>query len=448
MFTTALPWRSARGAQLLVDPAAIAHNTTVFRRLLGGGEVMAVVKANGYGAGAETVARAALSAGATWLGVTSLSEALALRGVGITAPILSWLNPVTADFRAAVDAGVEVAVPSLAHLRAVLATAPPPARVHLQVDVGLAREGSPPAQWAELFAAAARAEARGRVAVVGLMGHLSCADTPEHPANPREVRRFGQARTLARLHGLRPQVTHLAATAAALAGPEGHPRQGHAAQGCSTLGHSTPSQPTPDHSYRGHSFLGRIGAGLLGLDPFDSGPPSPDAAPSGLPRPNPAPSGLLRPALTLRAPVIDLREVPAGTPVGYGGTWVAPRDTRLAQVAVGYADGIPRHLSPDAAVWAGGRRCPLVGRVSMDQVVIDLGDTRLERGEHVTFYGPGRDGEPTVAEFAAWAGTIPNEVATSVGPRVARIALPAAGRRHPPGTLPSGLTVTELAVAA
>src|SRR5690606_38745928 len=150
------------------------------------GQVMAVVKADGFGHGAVEVARAALLHGATWLGVTSLAEAFALRDAGLVAPVLSWLNPVDGDFAAAVRRPVDVAVPSREHLGAVAraaAVAGRPARVHLHLDTGMARDGAAPETWAALCAAARVQELAGTVQVVGVMGHLACPGDPHSPAN-------------------------------------------------------------------------------------------------------------------------------------------------------------------------------------------------------------------------------------------------------------------------
>ncbi|GAA4171850.1 alanine racemase [Gryllotalpicola koreensis] len=365
------------GARLLVDADAIAANTRLFASLTAG-ELMAVVKAQGYGAGAGLVARTALEAGATRLGVTSVAEALALRVAGIDAPILSWLNPIDADFSAAIAHDIDLAAPGVAHLDAVRRAARGlgrPARVHLQVDCGLAREGCPPELWPQLLAVAAAASARGELDVVGVMGHLSSADDPADPANRRERTRFAHALRLARAAGLFVPLRHLAATSATL------------------------TQPGARHS------MCRVGAGLVGIDP------------TGTHR--------LRGALALEAQIVDVRDVAAGTPVGYGHSWLAPRATRLALVAAGYADGVPRTATTDAAVLVSGRRRPIVGRVSMDQFVVDLDGAPALPGEYVTVFGPGDRGEPTVAEWAAWCGTIPNEIVTGVGPRVERMPVAA-----------------------
>jgi len=374
------------GARLIVDADAIARNTRVFAALAPG-EVMAVVKADGYGAGAELVARTALAAGAARLGVTSIDEAIALREAGIAAPVLSWLNPVDADFGAAIMLGIELAVPGVAHLDAITLAAHAlgrPARVHLQIDCGMAREGCPRELWPQLLGFAAAARARGDVEVVGVMGHLSSADEPVDPANRRERARFDQALRLARAAGFDPAQVHLAATSAAL------------------------TQPAARHS------LVRIGAGLVGIDPTGTHP--------------------LEGALTLEAQIVDVREVPAGTPVGYGHSWLAEHATRLALVAAGYADGVPRAVDPAASVLVRGARRRIVGRVSMDQIVVDLGELAAAPGERVTVFGPGRHGEPTVAEWAQWCGTIPNEIVTGIGRRVERIAAGAAADAAAPAS--------------
>ena len=368
-------------AELTVDLAAVAANTRLFAHRAQG-ELMAVVKADGFGHGAVDVARAALANGATWLGVTSVEESLVLRAGGLGAPVLSWLNPVSADFAAAADADVDVAVPGLEHLSAVAhgsSSVLTPARVHLHLDTGLARDGAAPSLWPRLCRAARRFEQQGRVRVVGVMGHLPCADVPEDASNATGRLRFAWAVEVARAAGLRPVHRHLAATSATLLDP---------------LAHHT---------------LARVGAGLVGIDPTVSslGPPRP-------------PGGVLQPALTLTAPVVTVRRVRAGTPVGYGHTWSADRSTHLALLPVGYADGLPLSASNRAEVLVRGRRCPVVGRISMDQLVVDVGPQPVEVGESVVVFGPGGAGEPTVREWADWAGTIEHEIVTGIGPRVRR----------------------------
>lgn len=363
-----LATRAPAGARLHVDLDAVAANTRLFADRTPGA-LMAVVKADGFGHGAAAVARTALAHGASWLGVTSVEEALALRGDGLRAPVLSWLNPVDADFVSAVGAEVDLAVPSRAHLEAVT-RAGVGARVHLHLDTGMARDGASPDEWQDLCRAARAAERTGRLRVVGVMGHLGCADVPDDPANAIGRTVFDWGVSVARAAGLRPPLRHLAATAATLT----------------------------DHASL-HT-MSRVGAGLVGIDP------------SGTTR--------LSPALTLTAPVVGVRRVAAGTSVGYGHAWVSGRATTLALLPIGYADGLPRCTSGRAEVWLAGRRRPVVGRVSMDQVVVDLGDDAALPGAVATVFGPGHHGEPTVAEWAAWADTIEHEIVTGIGARVVR----------------------------
>ncbi len=366
--------------RLEVDLAAVAANT----RLLAGrthAELMAVVKADGFGHGAAALARTALAHGAGSLGVTSVEEALALREAGLTARVLSWLNPVDAAWADALRAEVELAVPSREHLDAVVLAQRSgahqrSARIHLHLDTGMARDGAEPSAWPALCRAARRAERGGLVRVVGVMGHLGCADDPGDECNVLGRRRFGWGVETARAAGLRPAQRHLAATAATLL------------------------------DVRSHHTLVRVGAGLVGIDPTGT--------------------TALRGALRLTAPVVGVRRVRAGSGVGYGHTWTAPTATTLALLPLGYADGLPRAASSRAEVLLRGRRRPVVGRVSMDQVVVDLGDDHAEPGDTATVLGPGDDGEPTVAEWAAWADTIPHEVVTGFGARVHRTTVPVA----------------------
>ena len=188
--------------RLDVDLSAVADNTRLIAARTTG-SLMAVVKADGFGHGALDVARTALAHGATSLGVTALTEAWPLRDAGVDAPLLSWLNPVDADFAEAVRRHVDVAVPGLEHL-AVVAAAPGRARVHLHVDAGMARDGASPAAWPRLCRAARRAEQRGEVEVVGLMGHLGCSDDPADACNALGRSRFAWALETARACGLRP----------------------------------------------------------------------------------------------------------------------------------------------------------------------------------------------------------------------------------------------------
>ena len=359
-------------SELVVHDDAVRANTAFFAERISG-RLMAVLKADAFGHGA--VARTVVAAGARSIGVTSIAEALAVRAEGVVVPVLSWLNPVDADFGAAVLADVDMAVPSTAVLAAVAhagRVVGRRARVHLHVDVGMARDGCPPGAWAALCALACEFEAAGDIRVVGVMGHMSSADLPEDRQNDRERLVFRNAVRTARRRSLRPAVTHLAATAATLTGVgDGHD-------------------------------LHRIGAGLFGIDPSGT-------------------TDVLRPALTLRTRVVATRTVPAGTGVGYGHDHTAAHCTTLALLPLGYGDGLPRAAAHRAEVLLAGRRRPVVGRFSMDMLVVDTGGDDVLPGSVATVFGPGGDGEPTVAEWAGWASTIPHEIVVAVGARSARV---------------------------
>ncbi|WP_243883198.1 alanine racemase [Cellulomonas dongxiuzhuiae] len=362
---------------LTVRLDAVAHNTRVLaasaRRL------MAVVKADGFGLGAVDVARAALANGAQALGVATLAEAVELRLAGVAAPVLSWLDAPGADLADAVLHGVDVAVPSLAHLDAAASAARRLGRVvdvHLYLDCGTARDGCPPELWSALCAAAHRAERVGKVRVVGVMGHLACAAGLDAAANAAATARFVRGVAQASAAGLRPGLRHLGATAAVLGLPAA----------------------TFD--------LSRVGAGLVGIDPTGRHP-------------------VLRAAAQLTAPVVQVRDVGAGVGVGYDHTYRTAAPTRLALLPLGYADGLPVSASGHAEVLVHGRRRPLAGRVSMDQVVVDVGDLPVQPGDVVTVIGTGDDPAPTLTEWAGWAGTLPHELLTGLGRRLVRRVVPA-----------------------
>lgn len=350
-------------------PDAVAANVRQVRAATAS-IVMAVVKADGYGHAALAVARAAVDAGAEWLGVTDVAEAVALREAGLTVPILSWLNPAGADALLAADRRIDIAVGSVEELRQLVADAENPVRVHLHLDTGMARGGCAVEDWAELLRVARRGVTSGRIEVVGVMGHLPRADEADPAANAAAVLRMSQGRDAVLRAGFGPLLVHLAATAGALTDP------------------------------RTHFGMVRIGAGLVGIDPSET------VALAGASR--------------FTASVVHSAQVPAGTAVGYGGTRVMPRATHLSVVGVGYADGIPRQLSAEAGVEIGGRRHPIVGRVSMDQIVVDTGEALFPRGSAVTLFGPDGGAVPSVQDWARWAETIPHTIVTGIGPRVQR----------------------------
>ncbi|WP_410606861.1 alanine racemase [Amycolatopsis sp. lyj-109] len=361
---------SSPRAQVDIDLDAIRHNLTLLGARAPGSQVMAVVKADAYGHGALPVARAAVEAGATWLGTCSLGEALALREAGIETRLFSWLDTPDADFAAGIENDIDLAASSLGELRRIAAAAKPgtPARVHLKIDTGLSRNGCPPSAWAELVEAAA---AEPRVEVVAIWSHLACADEPDHPATDLQAKRFAEAYDAACAAGLDP-MRHLANSAALLTRPDLH------------------------------FDVVRPGIAMYGLNPV---PQAED----------------LRPAMTFRSTVALVKRIEAGESVSYGHTWTASRDANLALVPAGYADGVPRSLSGRMDVLLGGQRRPVAGRVCMDQLVVDCGDYEPAVGDDVVLFGAGTRGEPTAREWADKLGTIDYEIVTSMyRPRVRR----------------------------
>jgi alanine racemase len=368
---------------VVVDLDAIAANTAVLRERVGR-PLMAVVKADGYGHGLVPAARAVLAGGADALGVAVLEEGLALRAAGITAPVLAWLHTPGTDYAAALAADIEVSVNAGWALDEVVAAARATgrtARVQLFADTGLSREGATPDDWPALVTAAARAQADGEIAVVGVWSHMAYADAPAHPTIAAQVRVFEEAVAVARGAGLTDARRHLANSAATLA--------------------------LPDTWYD----LVRPGVALYGLDPLGG-----DAATHGL-----------RPAMTVQATVALSKRVPAGAGVSYGHTYFPSAETTLALVPVGYADGVPRAAGNRAPVLAGGTRRTIAGRVCMDQFVLDVGDDPVRAGDEVVLWGPGDRGEPTAQAWADALDTIHYELVTRVGGRFTRRYVGSAG---------------------
>ena len=366
-----LPAGSMREAT--IDVGAITANVRHLRRLTGS-EVIAVVKADGYGHGAVRTAVAALEGGATRLGVADIGEALALRRAGIVAPIVAWLHAPGTSFAEAAATGIELGISSLEQLEQAGAAAvgERPVGVHLKLETGLARNGIAPDQALRVFAEAARLERIGRVRVIALFSHLSNASADDDRA---ALAAFEEGVALAASVGLAPPLRHIAATHAAIELPETR-------LGCV-----------------------RIGIGMYGLSPFADR----SSADLGL-----------QPAMTLRASVAATRRVSAGRGVSYGYDYRTERDTTLALVPLGYADGIPRQASGAGPVIIRGKRFTVAGRIAMDQFVVDVGDHPVDVGDEVVVFGDPTLGAPSVDEWADAAGTINYEIVTRVGPRVPR----------------------------
>jgi alanine racemase len=365
-------------AEAVVDLGAIAHNVRVLREHAGGAQVMAVVKADGYGHGATRVARAALAAGATELGVATVDEALALRADGITAPALAWLHPPGSDFGPALLADVEIAVSSVRQLDEVLDAVRRTGRtatVTVKVDTGLNRNGVAPADYPAMLTALRQAVAEDAIRLRGLMSHMVFADQPENPINDVQAQRFSDMLTRARTENVRFEVAHLA--------------------------NSSATMSRPDLAFD----LVRPGIAVYGLSPV----------------PQLGDMGLI-PAMTVKCAVALIKSIRAGESVSYGHTWSAQRDTNLALMPIGYADGVFRSLGGRVEVLINGRRRPGVGRICMDQFVVDLGAGPVDvaEGDEAILFGPGTSGEPTAQDWADLLGTIHYEVVTSPRGRITR----------------------------
>jgi alanine racemase len=367
-----------RRAEIVVDLGAIRANVERLRELVDGTPVMVVVKADGYGHGILPAARAARAGGAEWLGVAERHEAMAVRRSGDRGRLLCWLGTPGDDVSELVAADVDVAAYSHDELWSVAAsarTAGRPARVHLKVDTGLNRGGCPPGLWPELVTAAAEFQTEGVIEVAGIWSHLACSDEPAHPANAAQQAAFEQALAVAAGAGLRPEVRHLANSAAGLLLP------------------------------RSRYDLVRFGIAAYGLSPAPAVVTSAELG--------------LTPAMTVRSRALLTKDIAPGDGVSYGHTYVADAPQHVALVPLGYGDGIPRHASSRAEVLVHGGRGRILGRVCMDQFVVDA-PVDTEAGDTVVLFGPGADGEPTAQDWADWCDTISYEIVTRLGGNAGR----------------------------
>lgn len=391
-----------------VDLAAIRHNLGVLRAAAPGALQLATVKANAYGHGLLPVARAALDGGADWLGVAQLAEAFTLRRgldeAGVTraeAPILAWISTSSSDFVAAIEADIDLSVSwtwVLADICAAARQVGRPARVHVKIDTGMSRAGSTLADLPALASALRMAADDGLVDVVGAWSHMSRADDLSEAGNAStasHVRIFEEGLAILADAGVTPRIRHLSATSGILWHPEAH------------------------------YDMVRAGIGLYGLSPDPAVAASEEL-------------GLI-PALELRAPLTSVKVIEEGTPASYGGTWVAPTRRWIGLVPLGYGDGILRAVSNKARVVvhtaSGPFNAPLIGRVCMDQFMVDLGPaegspgTPTARsgqapaipGDMATLFGSGIGGEALADDWAQAAGTINYEIVTHLGAHIPRI---------------------------
>jgi alanine racemase len=373
-------------AEVRIDLDAIRDNVALLRAGTTA-EVMAVVKGDGYGHGMLPSARAALAGGATWLGVATLDEGLTLRRHGIEVPVLAWLHAPGLPLHEGVAAGIDLSAGStelVDELVTAARRAERTARVHLKLDTGLSRGGATPAEWPAVLEAAAKAQADGEIEVVGVWSHFVYADAPGHETIDHQLAVFADGLAVAERFGITPRYRHIANSAATLTRPDAH------------------------------YDMVRPGIAVYGLSPI------------------PGDTYGLRPAMTARARVALTKRVPAGQGVSYGHAYFTPRETTLALVPLGYADGVPRHGSNAGPVHLGGKRRTIAGRVCMDQIVLDVGDDPVVSGDVATLFGSGDDGMPTADDWAAAVGTINYEIVTRFGStRVPRVYDGTAG--VPPG---------------
>jgi alanine racemase len=349
--------------EVRVDLERIRSNYQALKFAFAPAAVMAVVKANAYGHGMIEVAGALEDSGVDILGVADLDEAISLRLAGIKAPVMCWLLDDQDDLQSAVDHDIILGISTLQQLRSV----PQAAVIHLKVDTGLGRNGFMPEQIPDVIKIL---QDRG-LSVQGLLSHL---------ANTSEVEDFAQqavfdsAHSILEAAGIQVEIKHLVASAGAI------------------------SYPSMRYD------MVRCGIVLYGLNPFE----------------NRMLEGLkLKPAMSALAKVVNLKSVPAGQGVSYGYRYVTDKATKLALVPFGYAEGMPRTLQ-GAKVKIGQELFPVVGRVAMDQFVVDVGDAEVKIGDEVVIFGDSARNEPTAEQLGESAGTVNYEVVTRIGGRAKR----------------------------
>jgi len=364
-----------RPAWVEVDLDAVHHNVRALTAVAAPARVLATVKADAYGHGAVPVARTALAAGATWLGVAFVEEAIELRDAGIDAPVLLLSEPPEDAAPTVVARRLTPIVYSAAGIDALAAAAAAAGTVlpvHLKVDTGMHRVGCHPEVAVDL---AARVAAHDALLLEGLATHLAVADEADRAYTEGQLDAFDAVLAAVTAAVGRPPIVHVANSAGALAYP------------------------------RARFDLVRVGITMYGIDP--------SATVTGC--------VALRPALSLHARVSFVKDLPAGARVSYGLRYELATPSRIATVPVGYADGVPRGLgAAGGEVLVAGRRCPIAGTVTMDQILVDVGDGEVAVGDAVVLLGSQGSACVTAAEWADRLGTIPYEVVTRLGGRLPR----------------------------
>ena len=341
--------------EILIDLKALKENLQ-YIKAKAGVPVLAVVKADAYGHGLIPCAKAASEAGADYLGTALLEEAFAIREAGIQTPLLAWLNPPGLDYTKAVSQNIEIGVSSLATFDEVNAIAG--AKIHLKVETGMGRNGFSD-EWPELLN-------RDLSKVVGVMMHFARADEPNEIQNKNQIANFEARVSELKAKGINP-IRHISNTAATL------------------------SNESAKYD------MVRVGLAMYGMSPLGR-------------------DHNLRPIMKVRAKLVVVKELPAGHPIGYGATVITKEATKIGIVGVGYADGIPRN-AVGAGVTFNGQSAPLIGRVSMDQIAVDLGsNTEAKSGDWVTVIGENYD----IYDWAKACQTITYEITTRISGRIPR----------------------------
>lgn len=359
-----------------VNLDAIRHNVAELRRMAPNSQFMAVVKADGYGHGALQVARTALEAGATWLGVATVEEGVELRRNGVVASTLVFGYVPEEQTGMVLLHAIRPAVFSLDLARALQERGKGLVRkayVHLKIDTGMGRVGIRPD---EIIPFVRELKQLSHIEVEGVFTHLATADEPDNPFAAEQLAEFERVLALLRTEGINPPVIHAANSAGILLWPNSH------------------------------YDLVRAGIAMYGHppDPAVEWPVN------------------LQPALTWRTRVGMIKEVPAGTPISYGCTYRAEKSERIASLPVGYADGYPRGLSNKGQVLVRGRRCQVAGRVCMDQTMVRIPDgLEVEPGDEVVLIGEQNGEWITASEVAGLIGTINYEVLCAISKRVPRL---------------------------
>jgi len=361
--------------KLTIDLGALAQNLSTMRKLVNSDretKVLGVVKANAYGHGMLEVAKRLEQEGIDFLGVADLEEARTLRSAGITSRILAWLHDPTDDFVFAVKHDVDLAVSSADQLMRITKASDSlakPCRIHIKVDTGLSRNGVTLTDLDELLALIKTAVDQGKVISSGIFSHLSSTGVQEDLV---QIARFDEALAKAESHGLNFEVRHLTASDGTLSYPQAR------------------------------YDMVRIGVALYGLSPFSD---------------NRAKEFGLKPVMKATASVVQTKRVPAGEGVSYGYLYKTSRESTLALVPVGYAEGLPRNASTKAKVLINGKEHFIQSRIAMDQFVVDVGDASVSPGDEVILFGTDN---LTADDLANAAETINYEIVTRMGGRFIR----------------------------